>query len=100
MYLSNLGGCVIGKASCSSSSSRRVLHDVCMRSAGQHVESLGGRAGSQAIYVLIFTSFSCAGRMFCGFGSEWLLHRGHARCPPACGCRPDVLDKATRPVSI
>ena len=43
--------------------------------AGQHVEALGGKPGGQEVYVLLFATFNCLGRMVCGFGSEWLLHR-------------------------
>lgn len=46
-----------------------------LASAGQHVESLGGAEGGQEVYVLLFATFNCLGRMVCGFGSEWLLHR-------------------------
>lgn len=43
--------------------------------AGQQVEALGGQPGGQEVYVLLFATFNCLGRMVCGFGSEWLLHR-------------------------
>jgi len=39
------------------------------------VEALGGREGGQEVYVLLFATFNCLGRMICGFGSEWLLHK-------------------------
>lgn len=42
---------------------------------GQHVEALGSQQGGQEVYVLLFATFNCLGRMLCGFGSEWLLHR-------------------------
>lgn len=46
-----------------------------LNNLGQHVEALGGREGGQEVYVLLFATFNCLGRMMCGFGSEWLLHK-------------------------
>ena len=43
--------------------------------AGQHVEALEAKPGAQDVYVLLFTTFNCLGRMLGGFGSEWLLHK-------------------------
>lgn len=52
-----------------------VLQEVCLSGVGQHVEALGAKPGGQEVYVLLFATFNCLGRMVCGFGSEWLLHR-------------------------
>lgn len=50
-------------------------------STGQLVESLGGAADGQDVLVSLFSIFSAAGRLACGFLPEVLLRRyGVPRC--------------------
>ena len=46
--------------------------EIC-RPAGEQISALGGRKGSQSVYVLALTATNVSGRILLGIGSDWVL---------------------------